>query len=511
MIERSSGIILHPTSLPGPDGIGDFGPEAYRWIEFLAKAGCGLWQILPLGPTGYGDSPYQSFSAFAGNPNLISPVMLLEKGLLSKTQLEDRPAFPSDRVDFGSVIQWKRRLLDHAYHKFTRSHNQRLIIKYNEFCTEQAFWLNDFAVFMAIKSVNGQKPWHEWPQALLQKEPDAIKTFKEKYLDLLLKEQFIQFIFFLQWSSLKEFAGRRSIRIIGDVPIFTALDSCDVWSRPELFTLDSHRRPKVVAGVPPDYFSPFGQLWGNPLYRWENHRKDHFAWWSNRIRSNLQNFDIIRLDHFRGFAACWQVPSRERTAENGRWIKGPGRSFFIALQENLGSIALIAEDLGDITPDVIALRDEFNLPGMKVLQFAFDGVPENAFLPHNYPVNCVAYTGTHDNDTSRGWYEHASEQERDFCRRYFARNGEDIAWDMLRAVWASSARMCLAPMQDLLDLSSEARMNYPSKSSGNWQWRMPVDSFNSVVLSRLKDMNQLYGRTNLLERKSISKKSSSLI
>ncbi len=502
---RTSGIILHPTSLPGPDGIGDLGPEAYRWIEFLSSSGCGLWQVLPLGPTGYGDSPYQCFSAFAGNYCLISPILLLEEGLLRKNFILDRPSFPSDHVEYGEVIKWKKTILELAFIEFRRSRKTKLRNEFIGFVQSQTGWLDDYSVFMALKEKHEQKPWYEWPQELKEHDPEAIRNFHRSFPELIEKYKFFQFIFFRQWRSLKQYANKRGIKIIGDIPIFVANDSSDAWSHPELFIFNSNLRPVKVAGVPPDYFSPSGQLWGNPLYRWKIHRKDNFSWWSQRVKSNLTLFDIIRLDHFRGFVASWEIPYGEETAKKGKWVKGPGKILFDAISRNVGQIPLIAEDLGEITPDVITLREELGIPGMKVLQFAFDGDPLNEFLPHNFPSNCVAYTGTHDNDTARGWYEQADEEQRDQCRRYLARSGEDIAWDMIRVIWSSVATMCLAPMQDLLNLSSESRMNFPSRAYGNWQWRMPADSLNDLVFSRLREMNELFGRMNDREDRSSAK------
>jgi len=491
---RSAGILLHPTSLPGPDGIGDLGPEAYRWVNFLAESGCSLWQILPLGPTGYGDSPYQCFSAFAGNPYLISPALLLEDGLLTAADLEDRPAFPTDRVDYGPVIQWKLTLLDRAYHRFKRSGSSRRREAFEQFQAENASWLSDFATFMAIKESQGGVSWENWPRPLRRREPGALQTFAAEFADAIQNHIFRQFLFFRQWQALRQYAHTRGIQIIGDVPIFVAYDSADAWSHPELFYLDDESRPTVVAGVPPDYFSETGQLWGNPLYRWDDHQQTGFAWWTERIRATLRTVDIIRLDHFRGFAAYWEVPYGHPTAEHGKWTPGPGAAFFEALQNALGDLPIIAEDLGEITPDVIALRDQFGLPGMKILQFAFAADPDDLFLPHNYVRNCVAYTGTHDNDTSLGWYLSAPEKERDLARRYLARSGEDISWDLIRAVWSSVAVFALAPLQDFLKLGSEARMNYPGRAGGNWAWRFEAHVLDDALKARIKETNFLYSR-----------------
>lgn len=496
IMQRASGIILHPTSLPGPDGMGDLGPEAFRWLDFLAETGCRFWQVLPLGPTGYGDSPYQCFSAFAGNPYLISPVLLLEQDLLTRDSLADREDFPLDAIDYGKAIQWKVKILARAYDRFMTRSFKGLKREFAAFQSEQAVWLDDFALFMAIKQSLGGGPWSEWPKPLRMRKPDALAEFIASHPAEINKIKFQQFLFYRQWQAVHEYAGKKGIEIIGDIPIFVAFDSADAWSHPELFYMDKNRHLTVVAGVPPDYFSPTGQLWGNPLYRWNVHRQTHYAWWIERMKASLHLFDYLRLDHFRGFAGYWEVPAGMPTAEKGRWVKGPGADFFRGILKALGDLPIIAEDLGEITPDVIELREQFHLPGMKILQFAFASDPDDAFLPHNYPVNCVAYTGTHDNDTSRGWYEAATEHEKDFCRRYFARSGEDIAWDMIRGIWSSVARWVLAPLQDFLNLDTSARMNFPGRPSGNWSWRMPVGALTAQLAERIAELNYLYGRSN---------------
>jgi len=508
--ERASGIILHPTSLPGPDGIGDLGPEAFRWLDFLAAAGCSLWQVLPLGPTGYGDSPYQCFSAFAGNPYLVSPALLLEEGLLTPADLTDRPAFPVDRVDYGPVIAWKLTLLDRAFAHFQATAPAAIKTEFAGFRVAQAAWLDDFALFMAIKEAHGGVSWDHWPKPLRQRTGQALQQARHTWATAIERHAFRQFLFFRQWLAVRAYAAHKGIRIIGDVPIFVAYDSADVWANPQLFYLNRQGRPTVVAGVPPDYFSPTGQLWGNPLYRWDIHARTGYAWWLERLRATLRLVDIVRLDHFRGFAGYWEVPAGMPTAEKGQWRPGPGADFFRTVQQALGeasaestlstvkglstSLPIIAEDLGEITPDVIALREEFGLPGMKILQFAFGSDPHDPFLPHNYPANCVVYTGTHDNDTTPGWYRNAPEGERDFCRRYLARDGQNIAWDLIRLAWSSVANLALAPMQDLLELGSAARMNFPGRESGNWCWRMPADALSVALRDRLMELNFLYGR-----------------
>jgi 4-alpha-glucanotransferase len=491
---RSSGIILHPSSLPGPDGIGDLGPEAYRWVNFVKECGFGLWQMLPLGPTGYGDSPYQSFSAFAGNPFLVSPALLLEDDLLTAEDLSDRPDFPTSQVDYGPVIQWKVRLLDRAFAHYQESASPALKKELARFQESEASWLEDFALFMAIKESQGMISWDSWPKPLRNREAKALAKFRKENPEAVQRHIFRQFLFFRQWGRLHKYTNEQGIQIIGDIPIFVAFDSADAWSHRELFFMDEEGRPTFVAGVPPDYFSPTGQLWGNPIYRWEAHKETGYAWWIERIRATLKLFDIIRLDHFRGFAGYWEIPAGMPTAEVGRWAPGPGESLFIAIREALKDLPIIAEDLGEITPDVIELREKLELPGMKILQFAFQTDPNDPFLPHHYPVNCVAYTGTHDNDTSVGWYHSAPEKERDFCRRYLARSGNDIAWDMIRAVWSSLAAFTLAPMQDFLSLGNEARMNLPGRPGGNWTWRVEPEQLDEKLIQRIHEINYLYSR-----------------
>ena len=498
--ERSSGILLHPTSFPGPYGIGDLGPSAYQFIDWLADSGCKLWQILPLGPTGYGDSPYQCFSAFAGNPYLISPDFLLRDGLLHPNDLVEKLDFPDARVDFGRLIPWKLNLLERAFIRFLdlsaktgKSDPEPVRHAFDHFSAENVSWLPDYALFMAIKEANGGGAWGGWPEDLRDRDKAALQAAGQSLSDAVLRYTFYQFIFFRQWNALREYAHQKEIQIIGDIPIFVAYDSADVWANPELFYLDEQAQPTVVAGVPPDYFSPTGQLWGNPLYRWDVHRESGYAWWLDRFRAILGQVDIVRLDHFRGFAGYWEIPAGSPTAETGRWVPGPGEDFFSAVENELGELPIIAEDLGEITPDVIALRDQFNLPGMKIAQFGFSG-PDNAFLPHNYTENCVTYTGVHDNDTVRGWYESAPEHERDYARKYLKSDGSDFSWDLLHAIWASVAVYALAPMQDLLSLGTEARMNFPGKLGGNWGWRLDASTLTDELKNRLGELNYIFRR-----------------
>jgi len=491
---RASGILLHPTSLPGPDGIGDLGPEAFRWIDFLDRTGTQFWQVLPLGPTGYGDSPYQCFSAFAGNPYLISATMLLDQGLLTKADLFDRPDFPNEKVNYGPVIDWKIKFLKRSYKHFKRGSNKSMIADFEIFQDQEAEWLESFGTFMAIKQEHGNVAWSQWPETFRKRSPETLETFKEKFAEVIEFQKYMQFLFRQQWQSVRDYAHKKGIRIIGDIPIFVAYDSADVWVNKDLFYLNKDGLPEVVAGVPPDYFSETGQLWGNPLYNWHTHQENGYEWWIKRIQAVLNRVDYVRLDHFRGFEAYWEIPYGNKTAEEGKWVKGPGQDFFKVVKERLGELPIIAEDLGVITDAVIEMREDFQLPGMKILQFAFASDPDDDFLPHNYPEKCVAYTGTHDNNTTRGWYDAAPEREKDLCRRYLARSGDDISWSMIRVLWRSTADWALAPIQDFLGLGEWARMNYPGTPSGNWDWRFHPDAINESLVSRLYETNYLYGR-----------------
>jgi len=492
---RSSGVLLHPTSLPGPYGIGDLGPSAYQWIDFLADSGTGLWQVLPLGPTGFGDSPYQCFSAFAGNPYLVSPDLLLQEGLIHANDLAEVPKFPADKVDFGKVIYWKLDLLNRSYLQFQNSSDKSLQKDFISFCEKHTNWLDDYALFMALKESQGGLPWWKWPTALRDRETGTLDIFQQENEFAIQRQIYLQFLFFRQWDELHLYANQKGIQIIGDIPIFIAHDSADAWTHRELLDLDEIGQPNVVAGVPPDYFSKTGQLWGNPLYRWEVHARDNYQWWMDRLRSVHSLVDIIRLDHFRGFAGYWEVPAGEKTAENGRWVPGPGSDFFHRVKKVFDELPIIAEDLGEITPDVIQLRDQFTLPGMKIMVFAFDSGESNEFLPHHYPENCVVYTGTHDNDTAAGWFKRIEEGERSFAQRYLNSSGEEIAWDLIRAAWSSSAVFAIAPLQDLLSLDNQARMNYPGNPSGNWTWRYTDSDLSTMLVKRLVEVNYLNSRS----------------
>lgn len=503
-LDRSSGILLHPTSFPSLDGIGDLGPQAFYWIDFLKAAGCSLWQILPLGPTGYGDSPYQSFSSFAGNPYLISSITLYDEGLLAADDFMDRPNFPERSVDFGKAIQWKLTLLDRAFENFMRDFDS-YAKDFQKFTTENKYWLEEYALFMAIKDTHDGVSWLDWPADLRQRKPKALHEFKKEHQQQIDRHLFYQFMFFRQWANLKEYANQQGITIIGDVPIFVSMDSSDVWSHPELFFLDKDGHPSVVAGVPPDYFSPTGQLWGNPLYNWSEHEKTNYEWWIQRIKSTLKSADLIRMDHFRGFSGYWEVPAGMPTAEKGRWVKVNGEKFFAKVKEELGELPFIAEDLGEISQDVVDLRDSLNLPGMRILQFAFGDDARNPFLPHNYVHNCVAYTGTHDNDTSIGWYQTANEKERDYARKYLSTNGMDIAWRMVDCVFSSVAVFALAPLQDILQQGKEARMNFPGKSAGNWKYQFASNDLTPDLAIRIRQLNIQYNRIPAINRIPLEK------
>ena len=486
---------MHVTSLPGPYGIGDLGPQAMQWLQTLSSTGTRWWQVLPLGPTGYGDSPYQSYSSFAGNPSLISPDLLYEDGLIDKDHLEKKPEFPNERVDFAQVIDWKRGLFQVAFMRLSVLPDLRK--EFEAFRHQEHTWLDDFSLFMTIKSQEEQRPWIQWPASLRDREPGAILEAVRHYASTEGYFAFQQFLFFRQWERLRELMRAANIGIIGDLPIYCAQDSADVWCRRELFDLDEQGQPINVAGVPPDMFAVTGQRWGNPLYRWEQHKQDGYAWWQARLEAVLRMVDVVRLDHFRGFVNYYAVPASEPTAMNGTWVEGPGVDFLATLKSRMGSLPLIAEDLGgEAHPPVIELRERFDLPGMKILQFAFDEDLNHRFLPENYPENCVAYTGTHDNDTSIGWFENAPEGERQFCLDYLQSDGKELAWELLRALWASRADLTVAPLQDFLELGSEARMNYPGQPLGNWGWRVESGALAPEMIDRVAQLNKLAGRAD---------------
>jgi 4-alpha-glucanotransferase len=489
---RSAGILLHPTSLPGPYGIGDLGPAAYQWVDGLVRARQRWWQVLPLGPTGYGDSPYQCFSAVAGNPYLVSPELLLRDGLLQQGDIGD-VRFPAEHVDFGPVIQFKLRILKQAWINFQAGRATHLRSEFDAFRARCAKWLDDYALFMALKDAHGGASWLDWPTDLVCRDPGRLAIVRRDLAEAVGRHEFAQFLFFRQWKALKDYANGRGIKLVGDAPIFVSSDSADVWANPDLFYLDERRRPTVVAGVPPDYFSATGQLWGNPLYNWEALARTNYAWWTARMRATLEHVDVVRLDHFRGFEAYWEVPAGMPTAEKGRWVKGPMDALFATMRRELGGLPLIAEDLGVITPEVEALRDRLELPGMCVLQFAFSA-PDNPYLPHHHKHNAIVYTGTHDNDTTLGWYHSIPEHERQFVGRYGPWVERDPAWEMIRVAWSSVADFAIAPMQDVLSLGTEARMNLPGRPAGNWGWRFQQHQLHEGIVERLRDMTELYSR-----------------
>ncbi len=494
---RACGVLLHVTSLPSPYGIGDLGPPAFAWVDRLCEAGQTWWQALPVGPTGYANSPYQSLSSFAGNGLLISPARLIEDGLLLESDCEGR-SFPARAVDYDAVITFKNRLLDIAWVNFSAGARRDLGSAYENFCQDHARWLKDYALFRALKGKYKGAYYLEWPIDLVQRSPSALAQARRELAREIDKICFAQFLLFRQADQLKQYAHARGILLIGDLPFFVSPDSSDVWADTELFLLDERRRPSVVAGVPPDYFSAEGQLWGNPIYNWEALRRTGYRWCVDRLRALLAHVDVIRLDHFRAFAAAWHIPAGAATARTGRWVPGPGAEFFSTIQRKLGGLPFIAEDLGLITPDVRTLRDQFHLPGTKVLQFAFDGHSDNPYLPDNYSANTVVYTGTHDNDTTRGWFEALSPNQRQNVWNYLERAGgesNEIAWELIRLAWSSAAALAIVPLQDVLNLGKDARMNLPGRVEGNWRWRCTEDiRLSEPALERLRDLTAISNR-----------------
>lgn len=503
---RASGILLHPTLLPGPHGIGDLGREAHRFVDFLHAAGHKLWQVLPLNPTGYGDSPFQCFSASAGNPLLINLDALVERGILNKTDLKVAPTVPAENVDYGRVIVSKFPLLQRAAERFLESAGTTERRQFEEFCQANADWLDDFALFMACKDAHELVAWTRWPADIASRTPDALRQWSVRLATEIDVHKYWQYEFSRQWQKLRDYAHGRGIQIIGDVPIYVAHDSADVWAHREFFLLDARGNPARMSGVPPDYFSATGQLWGNPIYNWALMKETGYRWWVERFRAALRLYDIVRIDHFRGFEAYWEIPAHETTAIHGQWVKGPGADLFGALKSELGDLPIIAENLGVITPEVEAIRHQFEFPGMAILQFAFGNDPQGpSFRPHNYGRDLVVYTGTHDNDTVVGWWSSKGGadstrtpedvvKEHAFTRAYLGFRDEPIHWVMIRAILASVANTAMIPMQDVLGLGSQARMNLPGTPSGNWRWRCPPDALTEELAGRLLELNRMYDR-----------------
>lgn len=499
MNKRGSGILLHITSLPSQFGIGDLGPDAYRLVDFLSQAGQRYWQVLPLNPTnpGGGNSPYYSSSAFAGNALLISPELLEKEGLLSKSDFGDAHDFKDKQADYDKVINFKDKLFSIAFNNF-KNNSEKLNSLFSEFCSAHSHWLNDFALFNALKSHFNQKIWTDWPNEIRDREPEALRTFQKKLDRQIEFEKFLQFIFFQQWFSLKKYCEEHSVEIIGDVPYYVSLDSADVWENYPIFKLDANKNPTHVAGVPPDYFSETGQRWGNPVYRWDVLKDQNYTWWIERIEHNLQMYHWIRIDHFRGFVGYWEVLATEKTAINGKWVQAPAEDFFNTLLQKNPKLPIIAEDLGVITDDVKEIIQKFNFPGMKILLFAFDeSLPKNPYAPHNHIQNCLIYTGTHDNNTARGWFEEeASDDMRKRLMQYVGREirEDEIHWELIRLALMSVANMAIIPIQDVLGLKSNAKMNRPGTSSGNWKWRLSPGQLTEAVVQKLRAMTEIYGR-----------------
>ena len=493
-LPRASGVLLHPSSLPGPHGSGDFGASAYHFVDWLVSAGQKLWQILPLGGLGPGHSPYMSSSAFAGNVLLIDLAELAARGWLGEDDLLPEPTFSDAQIDFAVVVPYRMQRLTRAAERFAAEASADDRADFRGFCDDQANWLGDYALFMALGEAQRWRDWNDWPAALAQRDPAALAAATDEHAQRIGFWEFCQWCFFRQWLALRRYANERGISVIGDAPIFIALQSAEVWARQELFELSADGRPLVVAGVPPDAFSETGQHWGNPLYRWRAHAAEGYAWWVERIRRSFELVDIVRIDHFRGFAAYWEIPAYERTAINGHWVPGPGAALFEAIAHALGGLPIIAEDLGVITPDVLALRKRFAFPGMSILQFAFGGGSANPYLPHNHEPDTVVYPGTHDNNTTRGWWDTIDAAERSHVQQYLGVDGQQIHWDLIRAACASVADTAVHPMQDVLGLSAESRMNFPGKGDGFWRWRFRWDQVGTEHAERLAHLCALYRR-----------------
>jgi 4-alpha-glucanotransferase len=503
---RASGILLHPTSLPGQLGIGDLGVEAYSFVDFLADTKQRLWQVLPLGPTDASNSPYQCLSVFAGNPLLISLETLVEQRLLDPADLRDAPVFAEHCVDYNAVRDFKMRLLKKSFALFEKKVALAQRDEFESFCLSKASWLDDYALYIALSEAHDCAAWNQWEKDIRMRHPEAVRRWSRKLAREIRCHKYQQYQFFKQWAKLKKYCHERGIRLIGDMPIFIALDSATVWLHPEMFYLDARGRPTVVAGVPPDYFSETGQLWGNPLYRWNIMARDGYSWWIDRFRATYSLVDIVRLDHFRGFEKYWEIPARHTTAQRGRWVPGPGAALFKAIKKALGDMPIIAEDLGLITLEVDALRERLGFPGMRVLQFAFGNDPKaDDYRPHNYPRNCVVYTGTHDNNTTMGWFREevlddtteskkVRKSERSLALKYMGCDGREVNWDFIRLALMSVANTAIIPLQDVLGLGSEARMNRPATTEGNWTWRFRSKMLTLEMKNRLREMTTIYGR-----------------
>lgn len=498
---RESGILLHPTSLPGPHGIGDLGDAAFRFVDWLQDAGQRLWQVMPLGPTGFGDSPYASPSAFAGNPVLVSLGWLGGEGFLTEDDWGDAPRFSDHHVDFEQAVPFKLLMLRKAFDRFRRGAGSQFRQPFHQFCEQEQRWLDDYALFQALKERHGGVAWTDWPEGVRLRHSEALEQARADLSSEIRFQQFVQFQFRRQWTALKQYANDRDIRIIGDIPIFVSGDSADVWTNQGEFKLDDAGRAVEVAGVPPDPFSATGQIWGNPVYDWKAMRETDYRWWVDRIRVMLATVDIVRIDHFRGFAAAWVVPADAESAVSGHWVRSPGGDVFATIQRELGDVPIIIEDLGVITPDVLSLREALGFPGMKVLQFAFENDPANMYLPHNYEPHSVVYSATHDNQTTVGWFRSRKEEERRAIQAYLGRDGADIAWDLIRMALASISNTAIVPMQDVLRLGDEARMNVPGQPTGNWAWRMTWDQMDRNLAYGLRELTTIYGRAGQQERK----------
>ncbi len=493
--DRSSGVLLHPTSLPGPFGSGDLGSTSYHFIDWLTVAGQKLWQMLPLGPVGMGDSPYMCLSAFAGEPMLIDLQELVNRGWLAQNELQNVPQFNPHKIHYGDVKNFRMSKLRIASQNFFSKNSRSESEDFQSFCKKQRSWLEDYALFMSlIQKYNGAE-WSTWETDIVKRTPAAMKKIRKELESEINFWEFTQWCFFRQWFALKKYANDRGVKIVGDIPIFIAYQSSDVWANQHLFHLDRNMKPTVVAGVPPDYFSVTGQRWGNPLYDWKAMHEENYSWFIDRIKTTLELVDIVRIDHFRGFAGYWEIPATEATAVKGKWVKGPGAKLFDAIEKKLGKMPIIAEDLGEITPDVGELRDRYNFPGMRILQFAFAGDTKNGFLPHNYVSNTVVYSGTHDNDTTIGWFKSATEREREFVKKYTATDGKDIHWDLIRLAAQSVADMAIFPLQDILGLGTESRMNMPGNALGNWAWRFVWEQVQPWHALKLYELSALTNRT----------------